>query len=83
MLYVLDQTSRHGPRHTLRVDPRVPRPHRQHLVQGVVDCPEVGGPVGVAQSSLEGEQSRYDVMEVVWRETLLVVVWSGDSHLTG
>ena len=68
MLYVLDQASRHGPGRNLRVEPAVPRPHRQHLVHGVVHCPEVGGPVGVAQTSLEGEQSRYDVMEIVWRK---------------
>ena len=38
--------------------------HGQGLVQDVVEGPEVGGPVGVAEAPLEGEEPGQDLGEL-------------------
>ena len=35
--------------------------HRGHFIQHIVQGPEVRGPIGMAQASLEGEKSRQDL----------------------
>ena len=54
-------------------------PGQQHqgLVSNIVDCPEVGGPVGMTQSSLEWKQSGDHISQVVSQDE-----WDhGSTHI--
>ena len=68
MLDILDEPPRHGGGHTARVEARLSGQQGEDLVRRVVERPEVGGPVGVAQSSLEGKQPSQDMAQVVCRD---------------
>ena len=51
---------------------------RQGLVHHVVERPEVGGPVGVAQAPLEGEEAGEDLAKLALQSEAIVA-----SHTAG
>lgn len=45
--------------------------HRQAFVQHVVEGPDVGGPVGMTEAPLKGEETGQDLRELTLKRTLL------------